>query len=548
MDTVKDMQRFDQIIHVLFKHDAGFWIDILRLKDRLTLPQRLDKRKFEPRKIAPTTLRMICEELGGGFVKFAQFLSVRPDIVAPDYLRELERLQDSVPPFPGKQARQIVEQELGAPISDNFLSFEEQPLASASIAQAHKAVLRTGETVVVKIQRPNIENIMKRDIDLFRAFIHLMSTHNIALKGINLDNIINEFERWTLLELDFEQETLNTQIIKGNLAKDPHVKIPATYPKLCTKQIIVMEYLPGSDIRNVAKLKEKGYALDKLIKIWFDTMLHQVFIDGVFHADPHPGNIIVINGSTIGIIDFGIVGRFTPLLRDQTARLFAGLVSNDALLIAETLQEMGMEGDSEIIRVEIEQILVPLKNIEIQDIIVRDVFGQVLAAVRKHSFKVPLDFILFAKAIMTLEGVALTYDPHFRLAVHAKPFVKKLLRARSDPRAIAAHLTKTAHALKNFASTIPDKTAQLFSQVKDTQQNLKYIDHDLRDLMGELDKSSNRVTMGLIIVGLIIAATFTLPYDQITIYGISAFSFVGFTLTGLLVLFVMLSIFREKKI
>ncbi|TKJ17290.1 hypothetical protein CEE44_02020 [Candidatus Woesearchaeota archaeon B3_Woes] len=548
IEKIGDIRRFDHIINVLFKYEFGFFIEKLRLKDRLSLHQRLQKGKFKEKKTQPEMLRKVFEELGGAFVKLAQFLSVRPDLIPMDYVREFEKLQDKVPPIHLEEAKQIVESEFKKPLKDVFKKFDGVPIASASIAQVHKAKLWTGENVAVKVQRPKIKQIMEKDIDLMLFLANYMKNHDHQIRGVNPVAIVNEFQRWTEKEIDFEQEASNIQVFGINFKKDKNIVIPELYNDYSTKKIITMDFIDGVELNNIDEVKERNYDVDKMIRIGFDCILKQVFVDGFFHADPHPANILILPNNKISFVDFGIVGIFDDKMKNDVTNLFVGIIKNDVDEIIETLTEMGMEGGNlKILKIELENRIKVLQGAELKDVIISKVLEDVLSLLQKHNFRIPLDFVLFGKTLMTLEGIALRYNQEFRLTVQSKSFVKKLIKKKIGPKQTAKNFVEATTKLKDFTINIPEKTSFFLKKVREADVSLKYIDKDMRNLIMEMDKSSNRVTFGMIIAALVIASTIMLPYNEIQIMDMSAFSFMGFLISGLLVLIIVISILKERK-
>jgi len=389
---------------------------------------------------------------------------------------------------------------------------------------------------------------MRKDIDLMMFFADYMNEHNHKIKGINPKLIVGEFKRWTEQELDFIREASNIEIFRNNFMKNKNIIIPKLYEKYSTKKILTMDFIDGVELNDIKKVKERKYNINKLVKIGLDSILKQVFIDGFFHADPHPRNIIIVSDDEICFVDFGIVGVFDEKMRDEATNIFCGIVKNDVEMVMDGLLDMGMEGDNiDMLKIEIENKIKFLQNVELKDIIISEVLEDLLSTLQKHGFRIPIDFVLFGKTLMTLEGLALKYDPGFRISVQSKIFVKKIIKRRRSPEEVFKRLVDTTIKLKDFTVRIPEKTAILLKRVKDANINLKYIDRDLRCLVMEMDKSSNRITFGLIITALIIASTITLGYDEITIMDISAFSFIGYLISAFLILLIIISMIREKR-
>lgn len=548
VQEIKDLARFDHIINVFFKHEFGYFIEKLRLKERLTMHQRLQKNKFIPKQTNAHRLRAVFEELGGAFVKLGQLLSVRPDLIPKEYVDEFSKLQYNVPGFSFEEAKSIIENELKKPLGEVFDAFSKEPIASASIAQVHKAKLKDGTVVAVKIQRPNIKEIMERDIDLMIFFAKKFVEHNYDLNGTSPLTIINEFKKWTEKELDFEQEASNTEIFYNNFLKDKKVVIPKVYRNYSTKKVVVFDYIAGIELHDTKKVKEAKLNIKKIITTGFNSVLKQVFVDGFFHADPHPGNILALSKNRIAFVDFGIVGSFNEELKDQATNIFIGIITNNAGKIVEAFSDMGLiKGNANVFRMELENIIRPLQDAKLKDVIISKVLDDVLHLAYKYKVKMPVDFVLFGKTMLTLEGVALKYNPNFKITVQGESFIRKIAKQRKSPAQIIDKIKEHTVNLKDFVLDIPEKTSVIMKRIKETDVTLKYIDRDIRSLTVEMDKSSNRITFGLIITALIIASTIMMSYDQITILNMPALSFIGFSASGLLILFVLVSILREKR-
>jgi len=544
---LRDIKRFEQIIKALFKYELGFLIQKLHLKEHLTLKERLQKDKFKEKEVKPYLLRKAMEDLGGAFVKLGQILSLRPDLIPLEYVKEFEKLQDNVPAFSYELVRKTIESELKKPIDEIFESFEQKPIAAASIAQVHKAKLKSGELVAVKVMRPNIQEIMQKDTEIMLIIAKILEKHDYKFKNYSPIQIVKEFQRWTSKELDFRIEAKNAKIFRHNFEKSKTVYIPKVYEKFSTEKVLVLEFLDAIEFHDIKKVKRKNIKIDKILKNGFEAILTQIYVHGVFHADPHPGNILILKDGRISFVDFGIVGYFDDNLKNFSLNIFEGIIENDVDKIIQTLVDVGLADKDSLFRIELEEIIEPLQGASIQDVKISEVLEEVMNLSYHHNVKFPVDFILFGKTLVTLEGVALEYSPKFKLVNSAKPFLKKLIRQQMEPQQIVKRMLKNTAKMKKFVFDIPEKTSLLLRGMKEADRSMMYIDKDLRNLTAEIDKSSNRLSISLIITGLIIASVLTLPYNQYTVFGISSLSFFGFLLTGILALLLLISISREKK-
>ena len=546
--NIKDIKRFDQIVAVLFKNEFGLMIDRLRLKDRLTLHERLRKEEFLKINAQPYRVRKIFEELGGSFVKLGQLLSLRPDLIPKEYSDELKKLQDNVAPFSYTEAKAIIEGELKTPVKDVFSAFFEKPMAAASIGQVHEAVLKkNNKRVVVKVQRPNIGEIMKSDIDLLYHLAALIEKH-FPPRLFNPTQIVKEFEDYSLKELDYIREGKNIESILKNHRHDKKVVIPEVYWEYTTEKVLTMGFIDGEKISEVHKLREQDRK--KILSNLVNTIFEQIFIDGFFHADPHPGNILILKENRIGLLDFGIIGHIDEKLRRNITSLFIGMIDGDLSEMADSLLKLGFleyEIDEEKIKQDLYDSLGEYHNIPLKNIDISSVFHKIIGLAQKDKIRLPTNFILLVKSTITLEGVAREIDPNFNIVAEAKPFVKKIAKREFSTNEIYRRLIKHGTEIKDFILEFPEKTTQLLHRLKEADEGIKSIHSDIKTLTIEVDRSSNRVTFGLLITALLISSALLLPYNQFLIFGISAFSFIGFLVSAVLILFLFISIAREKR-
>jgi len=410
---VRDINRLREILTVLFEEGFGFFIGKIRLKSKvpvIKLPKSsIDKKKtFSIEK----RLRLTLERLGPTFIKFGQLLSIRPDLLPKSYIKELEKLQDRVPSISYAIVQNQIKKEFGKNIEDIFSSFDKKPIASASISQVHKAVLKNNKIVAVKIQRPDVRNLMESDMGIMFYFAKLLEKHIPNIKKYKPTQIIEEFAKWTEKELDFRKEAITARRFARNFSKDKTVKIPEIYEELTTERILVMEFIEGTQLHDIRQIKKKKINLRPLLEKGFEVILTQVFIHGLFHADPHPGNIIITNDKKIAFIDFGIVGHFDENLKAKSIELFYGIMENDPEKVVNTLIDLS---DSEIedkdeLKYEISDVLEPLQGKNVRSVKISRVLEEIMDLALTYGLRMPTPFVLFGKTIITLEGVAIEYD------------------------------------------------------------------------------------------------------------------------------------------
>ncbi|MFH1642352.1 MAG: lipopolysaccharide core heptose(II) kinase RfaY [Nanoarchaeota archaeon] len=543
----KDINRLREILTVLGKQGFGYLIDKIRLSSIVKL-----KRKKE--RLAPEVrLRLALEKLGPTFIKLGQILSLRPDLIPPEYVKELGNLQDRVPPFSYSKVEEIIKKEFGRPIKSLFQSFDKKPIASASISQVHKAQLKSGETVAVKIQRPDVTKIMNNDIEIMYRIAQLLEKYAPNLKRFNPTKIVEEFQHWTTNELNFITEAQNAKRFYKNFQGDQRVIIPKIFDNYSTKRILTSEFIDGIELHNLGKIKGKrGYDLDKVIKNGLDIALTQIFIHGFFHADPHPGNIMVLKNNKIALIDFGIVGYFNDELKQKSINLFYGIMEEDLDSIVDTFSEMGLMDDKttdiELFKSDIKKIIEPLQKSSLKDVKVSHVLEKVLAAALYHHIKMPVNFVLFGKTIVEIEGIALEYSPNFKFADSARPFLEKLIKNKFSIKTMPKDFIKSVIKFKRFIQDFPTDATKALKKVQEGKIKVDIEDTDIKRLSLEIDRSSNRLAYGMLIAALIIAGALTINVNMPKILDIPWISFIAYLIAAIMGIVLLYSILNEKKL
>jgi ubiquinone biosynthesis protein len=549
---IKDINRFREILTVLFEEGFDFIIEKIRLKHKVPITKRVKARIKEKKSFAvEKRLRLTLERLGPTFIKFGQMLSVRPDLIPKSYIKELERLQDKVPEFSYDIVQQQIKKELGKDIKEIFKEFEKKPIASASISQVHKAVLKDGSKVAVKIQRPEAKRLMQEDVEIMLYFAKLLEKHFPNIVKYHPVKIIQEFASWTSKELNFVREAANAKLFYHNFKNIKTVKIPKIYNGYVTEKILVLEFIDGTELHNIKEIKRKKLKFDQVIKNGFDAVLTQVFMHGFFHADPHPGNILVLKNNVVAFVDFGIVGYFDDKLKDRCISLFYGIVENDLDMIVDSLMDIGIEAeniDKEELKYEISLYVEPLQKSSLKDVKVSRVLEEVMSIALNYGLKIPLPFVLFGKTIVTLEGIGLEYDKNFKIIEASRPFIEKLVKQRSSPAYIVNNFIKNALKFKKFAETLPEETEKALKKIQKGTIKVDIADTDIRQLSKEIDRSSNRVSYALIITALLIVGAILMPLSVgPIILNIPILSLLSFLGAGFLTLILFFSIVNEAK-
>jgi len=548
---VRDINRFREILVVLFEEGFDFLLQKVRLKHKIPLTKRVKARLEEKKKHAiEKRLRLTLERLGPTFIKFGQVLSVRPDLVPKNYIKELEKLQDRVPPFPYSIVEVQIKKELGKNILDLFSSFEKEPIASASISQVHKAVLKDGSKVAVKVQRPDMKNIMEIDVEIMFYAAKLLEKHMPNIRKFNPVQIIQEFWKWTEKELDFKKEAINAKRFARNFSNSKTVKIPKIYDQFTTNKILVMEFIDGIELHDINYIKKRKINLKPIIENGFEAILTQVFVHGFFHADPHPGNIIITKDKKIAFVDFGIVGHFDEKLKNNSIDMFYGVVENDADRIVDTLIELSSSEikNKDELKYEISDALIPLQNSDTGNVKISYILENILDLSLSYGLKMPLPFVLFGKTIITLEGVALEYDPKFKLIESSRPFIEKLVLKRYNPALAFKSFMKSAFKFRKYTEEIPEQISRTLKRIETGSIKVDIEDTDIMKLSSEIDRSGNRVAYSMLIAALLIVGALTIDYGETFVLDVPLIPFLSFIGALFLSLVLVFSILREKNI
>ncbi|MFH0874455.1 MAG: AarF/UbiB family protein [archaeon] len=551
LKDIRDIKRFNHIVSVFAKNGFGKIIHHIdsseKIIDKASLKEikpHIEKHDF----FSPKSLKDSFEELGGAFIKLGQLLSLREDLIPKEYAEELRVLQDNVAPFSYSEAKKIIEAELHASLEDLFLYFEKKPLAAASIGQVHLAELKNNKRVVVKVQRPGIYDEFQSDIDIL-YFISEMIEKYITSSVVSPTLIVKEFEEYTKKELDYTYEAKNIDIFHKNSLDQADVVMPSVYWDYVTSKVLVMDYINGVKLKDAMNSKE----LDRknAAKKYVNAIYKQVFYDGLFHADPHPGNVIIVNREKIAFIDFGIVGYLDPDLRDNLIDLFYSLIKRNSAGIADSIVRIGMAKhgvNKKKLASDIHQTFSNYYGIPLRELKISSAFKDIIHVSEKHHIKLPTSLMLLSKCTLTTESVVGMLDPSFNPLESAKPFIEELIKKKYSPKNIALDIKNHAIKLKNFILRMPDLSDEITSGLERGEYALEVLHRDMNEMTVELDRSSNRIAMSLLITALLIASSLAINLPEPKILGIPLVPFIGYCIAFLLCLMLLFSIHGEKKV
>ncbi|MEW5896322.1 MAG: AarF/ABC1/UbiB kinase family protein [Nanoarchaeota archaeon] len=542
--NIQHRERLGRILEVFSEQGFGYLISKVDLQGHVPFKKRLQALISREKATKPAErLRHAFEQLGPTFVKFGQLLSLRPDLIPYEYAAEFEKMQDKVPAFPFLQAKKIIETELGRPLNKIFTSFNKTPIASASIAQVYKAKIGK-KSVAVKVQRPKIRKTIKTDIELMYKLAGLLEERAPELGRYHLKSIVHEFEKWTIKELNFRIEAYYSGEFAKNFQGSKTVVIPKCYLKISAEKVLVMDFIEGMPLHELQNLEKKDHkktgpktSIEKIIKKGYEAFIKQAFIDGLFHADPHPGNILILKDGRIGLIDFGIVGHFDSKLKQSSLDFFRCILNNDPEKAANVVLRMSpAEGEFDRRRFysDFKEIFEQLQYTSLKDIRASQIVKEALEAAQKHQLSIPTDFVLYGKTLITLEGVAFKYYPEFNFFNESRTILSKLLDRTYFAKEIISKTKDKISEYKELAETFPETAAEILEKAKRFTLNIDIEDKDVKNLTLEIERSSGNIALGFIIAALIVASAL------IMLVGVSAYAYIGgFMAAGILTLWLI---------
>ncbi len=551
--TYRSINRLREIALVLSRHGFHQLLEAAGLARLLPLSKRFRGRSGVVGDIpAPVQVRMALEDLGPTFVKFGQMLATRPDLVPPEFAEECKKLQDRVPPFPFAEARRLIEEETRAPLASSFAEVQAEPLAAASIAQVHRARLLDGTPVVLKVQRPGIDRTVARDLSTLYLLVGLIDRYLPEARPFQLRTVVDEFARVIHRELDFFLEASNTDRFRQSFADVPGIVVPAVHWAFTTKRLLVLEALEGEAAGDVAALRAQGIDLGAVARTLTRAFLKQVFEDGLFHGDLHAGNLLVLPGGAVGILDFGAVGYLSEEVQESLGQLFVALIARDYASLADGYVRLGSVDDSVNLRAfqrDLRELVEPYYGRSLQDIRVGEILREASQIALRHRVRVPPELVLLARTTLTVEGLARALDPSFVILEEAAPFAKKLLLRRFDPRRQARHLARTGRDLAEFARAFPAQVTRILQKLQEGRLAVDFVHKGYEPMLDEMDRSSNRVSFALIISALIIGSSLiVLSGKGPLVWDFPVFGILGFLLAGVLGFGLAIAILRSGKL
>jgi ubiquinone biosynthesis protein len=551
--TARNLGRISEITQVAVKHGFGYFFERHRLTDLLPWGAKVFPVEREGSQRGQH-LREMFDELGPTFVKFGQLLSTRPDIVPPDIIFELRRLQDDVSPFPFAQVETVIEAELGLPIEKLFLEFTESPAAAASIGQVHEAVLPNGRRVAVKVQRPAAPRQIEADLALLYQAARIAKERVRALDFIDPRGLVDEFARSIRQELDYRHEARNAQVFHRNFAGHPHVRIPKVIWSYTRARVLTLEYVAGVQMRDV---DPEDYTIEerrRLAYLMTEAWMTMIFRHGFFHGDPHPANVLVLpHPERIGLVDFGLAGKLSDDDMSKLTRLFIDAASENVEALPKRLGDLGVRYDKNredefvaYIR-ELYDRYYGARLAEIDPLqLIREGFQLIYAM----NLRLPTRFLLLDKAVATLGAVGVELYPDFNVFEVARPYARDLVLQRLTPQRLLRDARKEARSLAAVLREAPYQWHDFLEQMRDGQIEVGFVHKGLDEFMPRVEQGLNRLVIALVSAGGLIGSSLigVFATSGPHVLGLHVVSVVGFVLSGVLGLWLLWGVVRSGRL
>ncbi|MDW8272604.1 MAG: AarF/ABC1/UbiB kinase family protein [Chitinophagales bacterium] len=555
-NTFRNLGRTREILAILIKYGFEDLIANSTLRNLVTEGMRLRWIRDDKPALEYTRwerIRMAAVELGPTFVKLAQVLSNRPDIVPEPLVKEFEKLQDRVPPFEFSKVKLIIERETKKKLNEIFEEFSEVPIASASIGQVHKAKLITGEEVVVKVQRPEVQEVVERDLSILREVVR-RSDRYLKKQGIlNAEEVVNVFERTMQKELDYRNEARNIERFRNYYRNRTDFYVPKVYREYSTAKVMVMEFVRGCKITDVRQLREWGIDPKKIVERGMDIYLSQIFEHGFFHGDPHPGNVLVNEEGTIILLDFGMVGQLMKKDKYAFAGIFIAMSKYDAREMAVQFRKLAIEDNITDMRqfiYDLNDLIEDYAHLDVSESSIQDVIARLQKIMYDYKITVPGGIFIIFRAFAILEGIGKKLYPNFKTYDFIRPYGQKLIAEQLRPENLASEAQMRFSNLNAFLNSFPVEVRNILQK---TQKGKLHFEVELQGYgyaLKKWDSITNRLILTYIICALIIGSSIALladfPSEMKFYYGINKWSFMGYCTAGFLFLILVYAILRRK--
>jgi ubiquinone biosynthesis protein len=552
--NIRSIKRYRQIVRVLFKYGFDNLLAYLSLTEVVTRWRRMLRRgTSELAELSQAErMRMALEELGPTFIKLGQFLSTRADILPPNYIKEFSKLQDSVPPFSYDEVVAEIRREFGRDVHELFAFFDPESIAAASIAQVHRARLLSGEDVVVKIRRPGIQAQVETDIEALMLLAIVAERHLPDSEIYDPTGQVRELARTIRREMDLTLEGRTIERFAANFATNTALYFPKVYWSVSSKAMLTMEYIDGIKVSEIDALRQSGMDLKLIAKRGADAFVTMVLEHGFFHGDPHPGNVLIMPGNVICMLDFGMIGRIDPVLKGYLTDILLAILRRDVEEVISLLIYSGDITDSINIRAlrrDLSEFIEKYYELSLQELEVGQLLFDFTEIITNYRIKFHPDLLLLAKAFVTIEGMGRRLDPDFDMTVHLRPLVEKEIRDRLSPKSAMKFLHGNVSSYINLLRTFPKDLKEILNRINRDKFKIDLEHRGLDRFIRELDKSINRLSSSMIIAALIVGSSIVMQTAKgPQLMGFPVFAFMGYTIAALIGLIWLIAIIRSGRL
>jgi ubiquinone biosynthesis protein len=551
--TTRNLGRMSEIAQVAVKHGFGYFFARHRLTDLLPWGTKVEPDDAD-RSHRGQHLREMFDELGPTFVKFGQLLSTRPDVVPPDIVLELRKLQDDVTPFPYEQVEQVVESELGLSIPKLFVEFSEQPVAAASIGQVHDALLPNGRRVAVKVQRPNAPRQVEADLSLLYQAAKIAKERVRGLDFVDARGVVDEFARSIRQELDYRNEARNAQTFHRNFAGHPHVRVPKVIWSYTRARVLTLEYLEGTQVQDVYTEDWTLEERRRLAYLMTEAWMTMIFRHGFFHGDPHPANVLVLGSpERIGLVDFGLSGKLSDDDMSKLTRLFIDAANENVEALPKRLADLGVRYDKsreDEFVAHIRELYDRYYGSRLAEIDPMQLIREGFQLIYAMNLQLPTRFLMLDKAIATLGAVGVELYPDFNVFEVAKPYARDLVLQRLTPQRLLGQAWKETTSLAAVLREAPYQWHDFLEQARDGQIEVGFVHKGLDEFMPRIEQGFNRLVIALVAAGGLIGSALIGVFAKggPHVLGLHVVSVIGFVLSGVLGVWLLWGVVRSGRL
>lgn len=535
----RTLSRFDEIIKIFRKYDFD---KVLGQTTRNKIsPFRSDADNKELLKEDfPERLRLMLQELGTTFIKFGQLLASRPDLVGEKISEELSQLHDDNPPVDYEEIKEMIETQLGGNIEEFFVEFSKTSLATASIAQVHEAKLHSGERVAVKVQKPNIEDIVETDLSIMKFIANESDRFDTGFRHLNLPAVIHEFDRSIHKEMDFDNELMNIRHLNDNFIYNDKIIVPVIYPDYSTEKVLTMEYVDGVKLSDVIAGDDPKYnkilIADRIVRAY----LKQIFLDGFFHADPHPGNIFITEDNAVCFIDFGMMGILDDEFRQDLAELMINFSDHNIDGLINQLIRMDIlneKTDINLLKSDLNDLFSKYYGMELSRF--NGIIEDLLFLMQKYEIRLPNEFVLMARGLSMVENIGLHLDPNINVVEYLKPIARKLIVQRYNPKKMVNNAKNSFFAFEHVLKGLPSLISKTFYKIEEGEVTVNIeVKH--------ISEIANQLSLAIIIAALLIGSSLVMLIDAgPRFYEMPVLGFIGFTISLALGVFTVVRYFID---